>query len=111
MESPLCNWPNNAVVEHFKLGENEKRVIIPGLVVNEAHNERGGVRDNWERSDLKTCGALSRNAGDAGSTESRLQAGFSVLHKPRQRTSREICTHIITFFCIFALFSSSSGFQ
>lgn len=41
-------------LKRLKLWENERGVSIPGIVVNEAHNERGGVRDYGERSDLKT---------------------------------------------------------
>lgn len=50
----MAKQPSGRAFKRLKLGENAKRVIIPGLVVNEPHNERGGVLDNWEHSDLKT---------------------------------------------------------
>lgn len=50
----MAKQPSGGAFKRLKLGENEKRVIIPGLAVNEPHNERGGVLDNWEHSDFKT---------------------------------------------------------
>lgn len=45
-EIPLCNWSNDSgeAFKGVKLRENEARVIVPRLVVNEPHNERGGVQ-------------------------------------------------------------------